>query len=390
MLAFWSSLTLARALLILVEGLFLFLAASVVFDLVHYLLHQCLNARSPWLKRVGALHQAHHDFYTNQLEFDTRYTRANLLLHVIPEYLNQVLFTLCGFFLLGWPPVIVALSLATLIFLLVAVRGGKDEHHVAASKRKGRHHYDGGLFVTADYHTLHHLHPDRYFSSYVTLFDRLMGTACQVQGRKVALTGASGAFGQALRSILEREGAVVTTLKHGVDFLDHDASPASETLRHAEILVLAHGAKGDAAMSANCDSFVTLIEHFVALREPSLSPPEIWAVGSEIECHPAFGDPVLQGYKQSKLAFARHARRYYDNRDVIYRHIVPSAFRSAMGPGLISAQLAAQWAYFLIQRGFRYVPVTYTGVALVNYIKFIAFTQPKTTQKPRKLEIGRA
>jgi hypothetical protein len=262
----------------------------------------------------------------------------------------------------------------TFFFVMVMIRGGMDEHHIAAEARKGRRNFAGGFFVTADYHSLHHIYPDRFYSSYVTVFDRLMGTACQVAGRKVAITGASGAFGQAMARLLEREGATVTCLKHGVDFNADDASPADPALLAADILVLAHGAKGDEAMSANCDSFVTLIERFRTLKNPPLSPTEVWAVGSEIECHPSFGDPVLKTYRESKVAFAKHARRYYADRQIIYRHIVPSAFQSKMGPGLISGDLAAKWAFFFIRRGFRYVPVTYTGIALVNYFKFTWFT----------------
>jgi hypothetical protein len=165
-------------------------------------------------------------------------------------------------------------------------------------------------------------------------------------------------------------------LKHGVDFTADDASAADETLSEAEILVLCHGAKGDEAMAANCDSFVTLIERFRSLKTPPLTPMEVWAVGSEIEAHPSFGDPVLKGYRRSKVAYARHARRYYADRDMIYRHIVPSAFRSSMGPGLISGEAASKLALFLIRRGFRYIPVTYTGIAFVNYPKFTWFTRP--------------
>ncbi len=369
--------TIGLWLLVVLEGVILFLVASTLFDVVHFVLHQFLKSRSALLRRVGSLHQAHHDYYTDQLQFDERYARANLLHHVIPEYTNQVAFTLPGYFLVGPWPVAVALAIETFIFVMVVIRGGMDEHHIAAEKRKGRRNHAGGLFVTADYHSLHHIHPDRYFSSYVTVFDRLIGTACQIDRRKVALTGASGAFGSAMARLLEREGATVTTLKHGVDFTSDDASLADETLLESDILVLAHGAKGDAAMAANCDSFVALIERFKALKQvPPLSPIEVWAVGSEIECHPSFGDPILKGYRRSKVAYARHARRYYSDRNMIYRHIVPSAFRSKMGPGLISGEFAAKVALFLIRRGFRYVPVTYTGIALVNYFKFAWFTRP--------------
>ena len=158
--------------------------------------------------------------------------------------------------------------------------------------------------------------------------------------------------------LLEREGATVETLKHGVDFADDDASAADEVLREADILVLCHGAKGDEAMAANCDSFVALIERFKALRAPPLTPDR--GLGGRL------GDrgpsrlrrPGLEGVSpvQGRLRPPRPA--ILCRPDLIYRHIVPSAFRSAMGPGLISGGTAARAALFLIRRGFRYVPVT--------------------------------
>ena len=70
-------------------------------------------------------------------------------------------------------------------------------------------------------------------------------------------------------------------------------------------------------------------------------------------------------------SFARRARSLFHQSDLLYRHIVPSAFKSVMGPGLISGDFAAAWAWFLIKRGYRYVPVSYTGIALLNYLKFV-------------------
>ncbi len=359
-----------------IQGLALFYAASTLFDAVHYTLHRFLKSRSGLLRRVGGLHQAHHDFFTASLRFDERYARANLIWHVIPEYSNQVLFTAAGLLVLRPEPVAIAWAIETVVLILVICRRGMDEHHIAVLDPADRRYRPGGWLVSADYHSLHHVHPDRYYSSYVTVFDRLMGTACQIAGHRVALTGGSGAFGSAMARLLEREGATVEPLKHGVDFVADDASAADDVLRRAEILVLCHGAKGEHAMEANCDSFVALIERFRAISPPRLRPIEVWAVGSEIEAHPAFGDPALREYRRSKCAYARHARRYYADRRLIYRHIVPSAFRSAMGPGLISGEAAARAALFLIRRGFRYVPVTYTGIALVNFFKFAWFTRP--------------
>jgi hypothetical protein len=51
--------------------------------------------------------------------------------------------------------------------------------------------------------------------------------------------------------------------------------------------------------------------------------------------------------------------------------LVHSAFISPMGPGLMTANFAAAYTLFLLKRGFRYVPVTYTGFAYLNYLRFV-------------------
>jgi hypothetical protein len=208
---------------------------------------------------------------------------------------------------------------------------------------------------------MHASFPDRYFGF---PFDWFFATGCAVRGRKVVITGASGSFGKPFKELLEARGAQVTALKFGTDYTYDDYARSDAALKAADILVLAHGAKGENAMRANCDSFLALIERFGYRGE-------IWAVGSEIEAHPAWGNKELQIYLESKRAYARYARRFFWDSRFIYRHIVPSAFTSPMGPGLISGSLAAHWAWFFIARGFRYVPVSYTGIALLNYFKFL-------------------
>ena len=84
-------------------------------------------------------------------------------------------------------------------------------------------------------------------------------------------------------------------------------------------------------MEANCGSFVAILERFRELHRGERFPVEVWAVGSEIECHPAWGDPDLRIYLDSKRAYARRARHYFHDRSFIYRHIVPSAFTYTTG-----------------------------------------------------------
>ena len=62
-------------------------------------------------------------------------------------------------------------------------------------------------------------------------------------GTAFCADGASGAFGSALKDLLERAGAEVVPLKYGVDYTDLDYSGADVALAGADVLVLAHGTK---------------------------------------------------------------------------------------------------------------------------------------------------
>src|SRR4051794_15140174 len=143
-------------------------------------------------------------------------------------------------------------------------------------------------------------------------------------------------------------------------------------------------------MEANCASFLTLIDRFRSLTQNRQVPVEVWAVGSEIECHPTFGNPSLRSYAQSKRAYAQAAARLMLDQGLLYRHIVPSAFRSPMGPGEMSGRTAAAITLWLIRRGFRYVPVTYTGIAFVNFIPFFLRGLLAGPQAPRRPRFSRA
>jgi hypothetical protein len=346
----------------------LFVVATFVFDAIHFSLHLCLNSRYRWLRRLASPHEAHHAFFDHRLRYDEEVILPNLLHHVIPEYATQLVVCGLALFVLDPLPVIVVVSSFTALFASAMILQGKDHNHIPFAIIPVPR---ATLFVRAPYHAMHHIYPDSYLSSYTTLFDGLMGTACPVRGRRVALTGASGSFGSAMRNLLERAGASVIPLRFGVDWNYEDYSGADAALESADILVLAHGAKGEQAMQANCDSFLALIDRFKSLTSHRQVPVEVWAVGSEIECHPTFGNPILRSYALSKRAFARRAARLMNDPDVLYRHVVPSAFRSRMGSGLMTGRTAAAVAFWLIRRGFRYVPVTYTGIAFVNFIPFV-------------------
>ena len=278
----------------------LFAIATFLFDAIHFTLHRCLEPKGRWLRKLASPHQAHHDFCDRRLVYHDVAIVPNLVLHVIPEYATQMAVCAISLTVLDAFPVAIVMGGFTLIFSGVVILRGKDRNHVQRPILPPAH---ASFFVPPSYHALHHVYPDSYMSSYTTMFDRLMGTACQIRGRRFALTGPSGAFGAAMKELLERAGAVVIPLKFELDWSYSDYSGADSVLETADVLILAHGAKGATAMQANCDSFLAMIERFRRLPRHRQVPGEIWAVGSEIECHPAFGGANLKTYARSKRAY---------------------------------------------------------------------------------------
>jgi hypothetical protein len=348
--------------------LVLYGGATFVADIVHYALHAMARARSPALARIGALHDVHHRFLGSDLRIHHEYQTQNLFSHRIPEYATLVVATCVGFWCLPAGVVFAVIAWQTVLAALSTLRGGLDSNHMEVRRLSSP---NAGWLVGPAYHALHHVFPENYMGSATKLFDMLFAKGCQIRGRRFAITGASGAFGRPLSQLIEAAGGRVTAIKHGCDYDYGDYERLNLQLADADVLVLCHGSKVQNAMQANCESFVAIIERFREVGRDRKIPVEVWAVGSEIEAHPAWGDPELEIYLRSKRAFAKYARRYFHDDTILYRHIVPSAFTSPMGKGFMSGATAAMVALFFIRRGFRYVPVTYTGIALLNWLRFL-------------------
>lgn len=369
------------------QSVILYIFGTVLFDGIHWWLHQIEDSRWSLLRKFSIFHQAHHDFLDENLQFHDDKTWSNILYHQLPEYMTHQAGTLLGLFLFDPFAVFLVMAIHTVTFLGATFSMGKDSNHIAYEKTPSPR---PGWFVGPRYHAMHHLYPHQYFGSTVRWFDYLLGTGCQLKGKRVLLTGGSGALGSALIPLLKDLGAQeVRTLSFGSDWSYDNYNAFEQRFPDTDILVLAHGAKVEQAMEANCISFVEIIERFKKHAEERSVPVEVWAVGSEIESHSHWGNAELKVYKASKDAYARFARAYYRDDTILYRHIVPSAFASRMGPGFISGKTAARYMLFWIRRGFHYVPVTYTGIAFYNYLKFLFrwnLAQPHEFETLREVE----
>ena len=366
-------------LVFLFEAALVFLVSTGLFDALHWLLHKWEGSRFKLLRTFSSWHWVHHKFLGLDMQINPAYARKNIVYHVLPEYLTSMVGTLVFLLVFPWPPVALVAVLRTVMLVSTLREEGLDFNHMAMDRVGGQQNM---WWVDNNYHAMHHIFPHNFFSSFTNVFDLLFGTSCQIRGRRFLVTGAGGAFGSAMVAALRARGGEVETAKSGRDFSAGDYGAMAEKLVWANVLVLAHGAKSEDCWNANMVTFRDLIDLFTQTGQQRLTPPEVWAVGSEVEFHGDMGMDELRDYSASKRAFARQALDYYRSDALIYRHIVPSSFTSAMGKGAMSAETAVRIALFFIRRGFRYVPVTLTGLAALNYFRFRFFqgSQPDVSQ----------
>lgn len=358
---------------IAVQAFALFVLCHLTFDTLHYLLHRMAKSKNSVLRSVGKLHQTHHAFYGRKLQINEDYNRANVIAHFLPEYGVQLVICLAAFFVFNPVAVAALLIYYTGMIAVNLINPLGNPHHLSQDKAAAP---KAGFFDSACYHAYHHMYPNHFFASGTRLFDIVFGTACPLKGRIFAVSGMGGAFGQAMAAVLQQAGGTIMPLKHGQHFAPQNYVMADDVLGKADVLVLAHGSMDADMEEALLYSYVGLIDRFCALKKDARVPPEIWALGSEIELHPAMGD-VMTRYRKAKLDYAAYGKAYYNHSRILYRHIVPSSFKTARyASRLVPASFYARKALFFIRRGACYVPTTVTGLAFLNYIRFRFFQKP--------------
>ena len=362
-----------------------FIASSFIFDVVQCLLHYWQESRFKLLRTFSEMHDSHHKFLDANVTINSEYTQENFWYHLVPEFLVTLLGCSLLFFIFPWEPVAATLVLHVVLFIGRIYGKGIDINHKTLNRLKGQR---GVFHITPSYHALHHIYPLQYFSSMANIFDLIFATSCPIKSRRFLVTGANGVYGKAMVKRLKKMGAQVEVATYGVDYTHDDYTLLDAKLQQADVLILAHGTKLEQCMEANHDSFVAFIERFIELGKDRLIPPEVWAVGSEAEFHGDMGLQSLKAYSQSKRAFAAKAKGYFLSNDVTYKHIVPSAFTSPMGPGLMTGNFAVSYSLFFIRRGFNYIPVTYTGLAFLNYFRFRFFQKMASADEPSNIGEG--
>lgn len=384
-------------------------SACFCFDLVHYLLHQWSKSTNTTLRQIARIHMVHHYYFNRKLRFNDRFHGRNLASEIPLELCCQLLGAWLGSlpFRLIFPDGMIdipaclrlnhchsstspfptkKINLNDLLYLVlfalvlkaivVIMLGGRDSNHQTYGILPKDPNW---LLVGPEYHALHHIDPSAYLSSVCRVLDLIIGSNHSIKTRRITMTGSSGALGAALHKELEKMGVKrLRTLKYGVDWTYGSYDNTIATLRETDILILTHGSKDGDVFEANCTSALRLIRLFQQYRIRDTKPdnlllPEIWYVGSEVEFSLSGAEATISPWSLSKMSFLPYARNLYDEPSLIYRHIVPSPFDSS------TAAWTAHCAMWWLKRGARYVPVTQTGVAYLNFFKFLYWTKRDKT-----------
>ena len=241
--------------------------------------------------------------------------------------------------------------------------------------------------VNRTYHWRHHFdRGNAYFCGSLTLVDKVLGTSLSLQGKVVAVTGASGALGQALIKELGAKGARVVALTTSNNWqLDSPAevvqwnlgaeAELSARMKKIDILIINHGIndRGDrspeaiqTAFEVNTFSAWRLMELFLNSVQSSSDRAlkEIWLTTSEAEVNPAFS-PL---YELSKRTLGDLITLRRLDAPCVIRKLILGPFKSQLNPiGIMSPNWVAWAIVALAQRDFRDIIVT------INPLTYLAF-----------------
>jgi sterol desaturase/sphingolipid hydroxylase (fatty acid hydroxylase superfamily) len=367
----------------LVWGIFSLLLAEILRDSYHALCHQ-VNWLAKW-------HNKHHAAYRRDLSLVSQqaYIESQLYHDIVESILLVVLLTGVALFFQHWG-----------LWLGVAYSGtflyGASLRYFQGTIDTDYNHLPGPLeaipsvwLVNRTYHWRHHFDDvNAYYSGVFPLVDKILGTGLSLKGKTIALTGASGALGQALtHELINRHNAKVIALttnsnniieQPGLKVINWQLGGEEnlqEQLKKVDILIINHGINvyGDRTSTAinnsyavNTFSALKLIDIFSATvtGPQAKATKEIWVNTSEAEVSPALS-PL---YELSKRALGDIVTLKRLDGNCVIRKLILGPFKSQLNPyGVMSPQQVARGILFLAKRDFRNIIVT------VNPLTYLLF-----------------
>ncbi|MEH2068971.1 MAG: bifunctional sterol desaturase/short chain dehydrogenase [Nostoc sp.] len=369
-------------------GLFSLLLAEVLRDSYHALCHQ-VNWLAKW-------HNKHHMAYRRDLSIVSLkiYQESQLYHDVLESSLLVVVLTLIALIV---PQIGLWLGVAYACTFLY----GASVRYFQGKIDTDYNHLPGPLetipslwWVNRSYHWRHHFDDvNAYYSGVFPLVDKILGTGLSLKGKTVALTGASGALGQALTAELVKCNAKVVALTTNPEKLEQQNGvkvipwqlgnevELKESLQKIDILIINHGVNVYTSRTPEAINSSYEVNTFSALRLMDIflttvtgpqakATKEIWVNTSEAEVSPALS-PL---YELSKRALGDIVTLKRLDGNCIIRKLILGPFKSQLNPyGVMSAQQVARMILFLARRDFRNIVVT------INPLTYLLFPLKETS-----------
>ncbi|WP_414521010.1 bifunctional sterol desaturase/short chain dehydrogenase [Umezakia ovalisporum] len=369
-------------------GVFSLLLAEVFRDTYHVLCHE--------IKWLSKWHNKHHQVYRRDLSIVSlqAYQDSQLYHDIVESILLVTVLT------------IIALVFHHMGLWLGVVYGCTFLYGAALRYLSGKidtdyNHLPGPLqiipsvwWVNRTYHWRHHFDDvNAYYSGVFPLVDKILGTSLSLKGKTVALTGASGALGQALAAELLRHNAKVVALttnpeklapQTNLKILSWELGNEAElrdSLAKIDILIINHGVNVYSSRTAqaiaasyevNTFSVLRLMDIFLTtVTEPQAkATKEIWVNTSEAEVSPALS-PL---YELSKRTLGNIVTLKRLEGNCVIRKLILGPFKSQLNPyGIMSAQQVARGILFLARRDYRNIIVT------INPLTYLVFPLKEAT-----------
>ncbi|QLE56976.1 bifunctional sterol desaturase/short chain dehydrogenase [Nostoc sp. TCL26-01] len=358
------------------------LLAEILRDSYHALCHQ-VNWLAKW-------HNKHHMAYRRDLSVvSLKAYQESQLYHDILE--SSLLILVLTVIALVIPQTGLWLGVAYACSFL----GGASLRYFQGTIDTDYNHLPGPLqtiptvwWVNRSYHWRHHFDDvNAYYSGVFSLVDKVLGTGLSLKGKTIALTGASGALGQALTAELLKHNAKVIALTTNPDKLATDAGvkiiswqlgnedELKNSLEKVDILIINHGvnvytnrtpAAINSSYEVNTFSALRLMDIFISTvtGPQAKATKEIWVNTSEAEVSPALS-PL---YELSKRTLGNLVTLKRLDNDCVIRKLILGPFKSQLNPyGVMSPQQVSRAILFLARRDFRNIIVT------INPLTYVLF-----------------
>ncbi|MEO3706688.1 bifunctional sterol desaturase/short chain dehydrogenase [Trichormus azollae] len=358
------------------------LLAEILRDSYHALCHQ-INWLAKW-------HNKHHAAYRRDLSLVSQqaYLDSQLYHDIVESVILVVLLTIVALVVQQWGLWLGVIYAVTFLY-------SASVRYFQGTVDTDYNHLPGPLetvpsvwFVNRTYHWRHHFDDvNAYYSGVFSFVDKILGTGLSLKGKTVAITGASGALGQALVAELLKHHAKVIAVSTNPDKIQlqpglkvlywelGNEENLQESLKKVDILIINHGVNvysdrtTDAIKNSyqvNTFSALRLIDMFSAtITGPDAkATKEIWVNTSEAEVFPALS-PL---YELSKRTLGNIITLNRLDKVCVIRKLILGPFKSQLNPsGVMSATQVARGILFLAKRDSRNIIVT------INPLVYLVF-----------------